>query len=509
MSATDSNTTPAHRNLYLILLGIGVLWYALFRLIVPLASTPYMAGPMNGNDFKHIYIGSQMLAHGEDPYDPRALFDAAGSWGFQSLNPYVYLPFTGLVLSPLTLLDPIQALRAWFILNHLMAMGAVALLAWSLRRKTHLLPILTAGVLLLAFSSPWRRTLAAGQLNAVLLSGMALVFFFVSRKRPVPAGIVAAFCFLFKLWPGILLVYFGWRMLGEYRSGRRDEARFFAIALVTMLLASAAFLLASVALVGVEQHKAFLPLLREMSYGQSTWWQLGNQFYRDPYNQSFNALLHHLLVPADTFRPWFEASPAMANLLTRIAVCVVAALVAWRSFSWRGRRLDEPIVYSIYVIGALLVPSIYWDHYAVLLLIPLLAIFARQSSAACLAMLAMFLLLIFPTHFSGEILFQLAPHMGMSVEGYYTALIVLQIVSILCAGIIAFMAMRKPYCNSSAAILWAVGAALIHLMVPYSHGALKSGVGLLLMSSALWGTILVLGVCLWQVRERGRGEENV
>ena len=54
-------------------------------------------GILTGNDFAHIYFGSWLLWQGGNPYDPEALFNMAQG---QRLNPYVYLPFTGLIMGP-------------------------------------------------------------------------------------------------------------------------------------------------------------------------------------------------------------------------------------------------------------------------------------------------------------------------------------------------------------------------------------------------------------------------
>jgi hypothetical protein len=76
---------------------------------------------INSNDFKHIYLGMMALLDGISPYSFNALHHQAALQGYRqiSLNPYVYLPFTGQAMTFLAPLRLEQAVVAWFILNHL------------------------------------------------------------------------------------------------------------------------------------------------------------------------------------------------------------------------------------------------------------------------------------------------------------------------------------------------------------------------------------------------------
>ena len=195
-----------------MLLGT-VVWYAVFRVAAPLRYEP-LTGGFHGNDFKHIYLGAWMLPRGLDPYDAAALRRTASLRGFATVNPYVYLPFTGLVLSPLAALDPPDALRVWFATNHVLLFGALALMFWSLRIAPSVRNFAVV-VGLAAVCWPLHRTLTAGQLNCALLFLYALVFSLERRRLWLLAGGVAAFAFLFKLAPGILLPYFLWRWIRE------------------------------------------------------------------------------------------------------------------------------------------------------------------------------------------------------------------------------------------------------------------------------------------------------
>ncbi len=515
------------RALFWAALG-GYVWV---MLVGPLRSEPFQ-GALHGNDFKHLYLGAWMLPRGLDPYDEKQLFAVGNQRGFQSLNPYVYPPFTGLVVSPLGLMDPYEALRVWFLLNHLLFIGGLVLTVWSLglgRRWEGW----AVALLLAALSSPLYRTLTAGQLNCVLFFCYAGVFALLKRRYSASAGAAAAFAFLFKLAPGILLPYFGWQAIGEVVSGKKageseagtnsgiseeagekfirrqdhgrnaratstrlssgcvalEEGGSWGRALwkntafrsaLWMALFTGVFLALSVAWVGWEQHRAFRPLLEQMGYGQSTWAHHGMAFYRDAENQSFNSLFHHLFVVSDSTTPWVDLGAGWANGLTRLALLACGLLVLW--CTWPGRRVSREMVYGLFILLGLLAPSICWDHYAVMLVWPLLACYARLAESVRAAALGVFL--------------------GLVVAGF--GLIRLQTWGIapvgVAAGVGVWLVVRKKWAGMEA-LLWGLAAGCVSMRFPFGAPLFSKGIGLLGMSVGLWGMLALFALCLILARE--------
>ena len=78
-------------------------------------------GAVLGNDFKHEWAGSWLLMHGFSPYDAANLFRVRDSQQWKSINPFVYLPTTGLFLRPIADLPYATASVVWFALNWLLA----------------------------------------------------------------------------------------------------------------------------------------------------------------------------------------------------------------------------------------------------------------------------------------------------------------------------------------------------------------------------------------------------
>jgi hypothetical protein len=593
------------RGLWLLALLAAVAWYGNFRVLQPLRGQPF-SGPLHGNDFKHIYLGAWMLARGQapydNPYDPVALQKFAHSRGFQNVNPYVYLPFTGLALSPLTLLDPPDALRCWFRLNHLFLAAAFVLIFRSLRLSPNL-PNLTAAVAVAALCYPFHRTLTAGQLNCALLFLFALVFALENAGRPVLAGAVAAFAFLFKLTPGILLLYFLWSALlrrrleardcglriadcglkkrkaedpepevegGNVEIDRRDACPTLLpsptshssnpqsairnpqsaslAAAGAMILVAALLLLVSVAWVGVGRHRAFLPLLKQMSYGQSTWAQFGEAFYRDPYNQSLNSFFHHILVPWPDMRPWLSAGADWANMLTRLALLLCVAAVVWTTWPFGGgrsaarasrtwlpkppRRADPAVLFALFILLSLLTPSIYWDHYAVIALWPLFACYARLPERArpwslglmvSLALLLRGVLELTPLR--GVVLGVVtavmttgllrqgcrSALMDVTCDGLKTALHTKRqgwpaLMGATCDGLKTALHTKRQGWPALMGAAWSLAGACLLARFPYGYPVFHQGLGLIPMSLILWGTLILFGLCLAGDRRSEAGD---
>ncbi|MBM3335002.1 DUF2029 domain-containing protein, partial [Candidatus Sumerlaeota bacterium] len=337
---------------------------------------------MHGNDFKHIYIGATLLPRGLNPYDENLFDQAARSLGFERINPYVYPPFTGLVLSFLRHWPPDDAAKVWFCLNHLMVIAALILCAHFLLGLRNPWPLALVA-LMAATSFPLRRTLTAGQLNCALLLIYSLLLAGEIRRRDWLSGLTVAFGTLFKLMPGIFIIYFLWKR------------RWRAVGWTALWLA--ALLAISVAIAGWDVHRAYLPVVREMGYGKSVWEQRliaqgAEPFYRDPTNQSLNSLFHHLFAPDPLARitPWLalgggagHAAADTLTLLTSLALLFGALwAIGWRrqtsrSLNARDQPSRESLDVAAMILLSILIPSILWDHYLVVLFLPQIVLLAH------------------------------------------------------------------------------------------------------------------------------------
>lgn len=420
----------------------------------------------SNNDFPHFYFGAEVLRLGGNPYDPKMLFQAAHSQGVSRLNPFVYPTFTGLVLIPLTYVKIQTASSIWFFMNHIWLLFSFVMIFFSLKQKTEILDgqgsgegavrdaaqndFFKSALLLFAaasFSIPLYRNLSAGQMNTFLLFIYSLTFYFISRKTPfcnACAGITAGFGAMFKLSPGILLLYF---IIKKNHT-----------AVLAMIFSCLIFFMISVFVFGVDVNLAYLPILKDMGYGKSTWQQYGMTFYKDPFNQGFNAFFHHIFVADSATSPWISATPDVANLLTKIvsaALILLTVLVSAIQNKKRNDLISKGLDFSLFIFLSLFVPSLMWDHYTIQLWFAFafisMSIFKEGSS--------------------------------YRVEGNRCGAIAIK-------------------------IIFAINIVGMNIHIPFPE--FKSGAGLLLMSSKLWLALILYMLALSRllVNNVGQCEEN-
>jgi glycosyl transferase family 87 len=352
------------------------------------------------NDFKHLYVGSLIIRNGDNPYNAERMFYTAARVGLPNTLPYVYLPFTGIVLSPLTYFDFRTAAKIWFWINQILLLASLLLIIKFCQKKIKS-GYVGLWILFLAIFFPLTRNFTAGQLNVVLLFCFSLVWFFHKKKMAPAVGAVSAFAALFKLSPGILFLYFLWKR--QWKN------------LIWACIFSLIFLLFSLAVSGFDVHKEFIPVLGQMSYGHSTWEQFGHDFYRDPFNQSFNSFFHHILAPNPHTIPWIEISKTTADNVTKLVSFILLALVLFVS---RPRRSDkkenadrELRDYSLFIFLALLIPSLCWDHYFVQALFPIiiLAAFFEKGNKWQLPLFCISLIVLLIPYNFGSRMFRSGP----------------------------------------------------------------------------------------------------
>lgn len=441
-----------HKQRTLLALGflLALLALALFhqRQFVAVAQ-----GGLHSNDFKHLWIGARLLHLGESPYDERLLFAMAAGHGLGGINPYVYLPFTGLALWPVARLPFADAAWLWFTLNHLFLLAAVGATAlWATRGPRCWASgwLAALGLLVAAFTMPLTRQLTAGQLNCALALILVVILVAIERRWAWLAGLAIAFAALFKLSPGLFVLHLLWK-----RAWR-------PLAWTAAWLAS--LMGWSLWSVGLRIHLDFLPLLADMRLGHSTWAHHGMAYHCDPANQAMGSFLLHILAGACDTEPWWNLGPAAANALTALfALAVLAATVFATRSAW-GPQVPPPDTWraewALVVIASLLVPSLMWDHYAVQLL-PVWLVGLWSAAERCLP----------PSRPGRE---------GEGGEGLGSGL---------SAG------------RFGVALLWVIAALLLAVPVRHWSPALARGPGLLVMSLRLWGVLLMFALALqWRLR---------
>ena len=311
---------------------------AVFALVV--AAVLASAGRTLGFDFLAYHAAADRVLHGQPAYDTS--FQGAGGFGL-----FYYPPtFIPLVL-PFGLLGATTATWLWIGLS--IAAFAIGVVVLPVAGRTKWLIVLLAGL-----SWPFLYALKLGQVGPILFALFAAGW--AGLSTPSVLGVSGGLGAAIKIQPALVLV---WALLT-----RRTRA--FVIGLgVLAILAVLATVLA-----GQEAWSDFFTLMGRVSDPITT-----------PHNFTPGAVAYQAGVSRET-----------ASLIQWVSMGVVAV-------AFVGAALWLPAVpsYLVAVVASQLLSPILWDHYALLLLLPVAWLIDRGWTWAVLIPLATSILLIWIT----------------------------------------------------------------------------------------------------------------
>lgn len=308
--------------LKIILLTTGVTIF----LVIPF-SLPAQIGVI---DFRPYWSSSFLLAHGQDFSDPINMYNieqALTGWSETYTMHAWFAPLGNLVLLPYTLLPFTRAAYYWLLTN-IAVMFLSPLLIWFKTDRRTWIPILAAFGFSMTLLS-----LIAGQINTLVVLGLALFLFFSESRRDYAAGIGLA---LTTIKPHLVILTLPLLLLDIMR---RKQWRLFT-GFVLALFGCALILF------------AFYP-----AWPLSFW---------------------HLV--ADGMSSTRE-TPTLAGLF------VVAGEYTWGKWIWvlglffsiaawwkRGTDWDRRTLIDVSILGGIVVSPIGWSYDQVILLFPILRV---------------------------------------------------------------------------------------------------------------------------------------
>jgi len=304
---------------------------ALGVFVVTVGATLVVAGDTLGYDFRAYHAAVARALDGHSAYDQA--FSLAGAFGL-FFYPPTFLP---LVL-PFGLMPEPVAVQGW--IGTMLFAFALAVLAMPVAWRTRWLIVLLAGL-----SWPFVYNIKLGQVGPLLLLCFAVAWRFLDR--PWVFGIAAGLGAGIKVQPGILLV---WALL------RRRWTAVLAGMLTLAAMAGLALLITSPG-----AWSEFLSLLTRVSDPIAT-----------PQNATPGAVAWQLGASRDV---------ALAIQAVSTVVVVIVFLVA---AIW----LPAEASFMVAVVTTQLVSPILWDHYAVILLLPVAFLLDRGHGWAALIVLA-------------------------------------------------------------------------------------------------------------------------
>jgi alpha-1,2-mannosyltransferase len=267
-----------------------------------------------GFDFLAYHQAASRVLAGERLYDPTV--QATGGFGL-----FYYPPPFVLAILPFALLDPVVATWVWAAVSMAAFLGGVALIPAS--------PTIRWAIVLLAgLSWPFAYAIKLGQVGPLLFLLFAIGWRWLDDPRAV--GGSAAAGTIVKLQPGLIFI---WAALT-----RRWNALVVGVAVLVVAAAVATLVTG-----GLGVWTDYITLVRNVSDPIAT-----------PHNFTPGAVAYQAGVPA--------AVAAAIQLVSSVAAVVAVV--------WAAMRTSAAASYLATVTASQLLSPVLWDHYAMLLLLP-------------------------------------------------------------------------------------------------------------------------------------------
>ncbi len=323
--------------------------FAVAVIVLTTGATLAVAGNTLGYDFLAYHAAASRVLDGLPAYDTS--FEAAGGFGLFYYPP-TFIPF----ILPFGLLPASAATWTWTALRAAFA-GGVAAMPVSIRTKWLI-------VLLAGCSWPFLYAVKLGQVGPLLFLLFAVGWRYLDR--PVVLGVTGAMGATIKIQPGLVLA---WALMTR---------RWSAVAVGAVALAVLAALATLVA--GFPAWSDFLLLMSRVSDPITT-----------PHNFTPGAVAFQM-----------GASREIAALIQWTSMAAVAA-----AFVFAALRRPPVASYLVAVVASQLLSPILWDHYALLLLLPVAWLLDRGRTwvvliplATCVVLVGVIPALVYPGAFA-------------------------------------------------------------------------------------------------------------
>lgn len=294
------------------------------------------------NDFAYYYNASaNAIAHG-------SIYNRG----------FFYTPITLFIFIPFTKLSLYNATSLWAIINILL-LGVCCIFTTKILRQVKDIDLKTLIYIYLMFFffHPNIASLKSGNINILILTLIIGCFYFFQKRQLNMAGILLGIATVFKIIPGVLLIYF-W-----FKRGRR--------VVISAIIAMFSLLAASVLLFGIGIHKAWINELLDLSKSQN-------------WSQTIFAALSRMgyIIPAYV-----------------IVIITIVLILICTYFSMRCKI--QSITFALFLSMVFVVLPVVWQYYGCFLTLPFILLTLNKSNSNKIVrglLFISYLIFMFDTH---------------------------------------------------------------------------------------------------------------
>jgi hypothetical protein len=325
----------------LALLTVHLVWRGIMPALISLDT-----------DFPNYYVGARLALEGrlERSYDDNWFQEQIRAFGIEEMGKFApYPPITAFIMMPLASLQPLNALRAWTLINLGVLLCLIVLLSKTLNKGW-----LWCALMILLSGHALVNNFRFGQFYLILTLLTLWSLTFWKRDRRLFSGVLMGIGATIKYFP---IVFLPLCLI-------RKEWRIILSFLGTMI----ALILVSIAVLGIEPYRRFIEavLLPHLS---------GNIQNRFSMNfQSWNSLLARLLLFDSTLNPnpVFNSPLGYSLGLLAVYTAVVTLLVIGlrkTAQTWGNNALS--VEFSLLCVGGIVLFPASATYHFLLLSVPI------------------------------------------------------------------------------------------------------------------------------------------
>lgn len=263
-------------------------------------------------------------------------------------------PFYIMMFTPFVRMDELDLLNAYRVLNIGLLLLTFGMWYRLMGQATRWWWLAVMAVLL--NYQPMLDALRYGQTDIVLLFCFTLMWWFVQRGRDGWAGAVIAFLASIKIYPIVLLTFWG------------VKQRWWA--LVGFVLGMIGWNAIAVAVMGWDLHVMFVREVLPSIGGTTSWIE----------NQTIAGFLTRFYEDEAVMNLFSTPGIARVASLISMALSAVVSLTAMRD--WAPERSEYGLQYALFIMLMVIAIPVAWIHYATILILPMLLVFYHYRDQA-------------------------------------------------------------------------------------------------------------------------------